>query len=340
MSRKSLMAALVAATLLLALAGAAYIYLWSPMPRLPADPATAQRISFYALGDQGSGGLQQWEVARAMDKRAGQDGAIDFAVLLGDNFYTRDALSADSLAWQSRFERMYAGSYLSAIPFYAVLGNHDYDDAAEPVAQGGSMPAVEMEYSRKHLGSNRWRMPERYYTADFGRAGGRPLLRVVFLDTNQEDAGLVEQAAYLRRQMAMGDDGPVWKIVVGHHPFRTYGKHFGERAAANAILLAAMQEAHVDAYLSGHDHNQQFIAGDGEPLQIISGAGGSTGYAVSKHAPDLLFSTSAHGFAGIALDAASMRIDFYDAQASALASYTIARDCTAARASCLRVVSR
>lgn len=168
------------------LAVGVYRYTHRPLYRIPSDPTQADSIRFFALGDQGSGGFRQWQVAHGMERLAERQGQLDFVLLLGDNLYRAADAGADSQEWLSKFERVYAGTYLSVVPFYAVLGNHDHGEVEEKGggaadAEGSpprrSLAQAEIEYARRHLGSNRWRMPDQWYSADFGKAGARPLLR-------------------------------------------------------------------------------------------------------------------------------------------------------------------
>jgi tartrate-resistant acid phosphatase type 5 len=309
-----------------------YFYTHPLILRIPSNPEAVDNITFYALGDQGDGGVDQWEVARAMEKQAEKYGKVDFVTLLGDNFYSEQPLTLDSPEWQSKFENVYDGKYLSATPFYAVLGNHD------PETVDGRN--VEIEYSRRQMGSNRWRMPALYYVSDFGKVDGRPLVRIVFLDTNLPLEALKTEADFLRHSFASGEDGPIWKIVVGHHPVRSFGKHFAENTARSAIIAAALEDAHVDLYLAGHDHNQQLIANGSDPVYVINGGGGAHTYALREKSPDLLFSREGHGFVGVHADKQTLAIDIFDATPRTLASYTIARACAAAPSQCLKAVRR
>lgn len=329
MTKKLWAIALLSAAVFIAASAGLYLYTHPTIHRIPSDPEEVDNITFYALGDQGSGGLHQWAVSRAMEKLAEKSHKIDFVVLLGDNFYIKNALSIVSPEWASKFEQVYSGSYLSVAPFYAVLGNHDPDSTEKD-------SNIEIEYAKKHLGSNRWRMPGQYYSSDFGKVNGQPLLRIVFLDTNLNGEKLQKEADFIRQQFADPTNAPVWKIVAGHHPVRTYGKHYGEGQEKSAILLAAMQDAHVDLYLAGHDHNQQVIAKDGEPLQIVDGAGGAKTYPMKKQSPDLRFFRAAHGFVGLSMNVENLNINVYDTNPTAVASYKIDRKCTVGQASCLQ----
>lgn len=133
-----------------------YRYTHRPLFHIPADPNQTASIRFLALGDQGGGDFRQWRVARAMERQAERDGKLDFVLLLGDNPYRTNDASADSGDWLSKFERVYAGAYLSVVPFYAVLGNHDHGQVAEGAGMADdetgspssrSLAHAEIEYS-------------------------------------------------------------------------------------------------------------------------------------------------------------------------------------------------
>jgi acid phosphatase/tartrate-resistant acid phosphatase type 5 len=264
---------------------------------------------------------------------------------MGDNFYSRNTLTLDSPEWLSKFEHVYAGEYLSAIPFYAVLGNHDHghadsDDDEEQKSHNKhgyaqQHPEVQIEYARKHLGSNRWRMPDWYYSEDFGVVNERPLLRMVFLDTNLGREGLAKEADFIRQKLSDTRNMPIWKVVVGHHPVRTYGKHFGETREIEEILLPVLKEVHADLYLSGHDHNQQVIARAGEPFYFVDGGGGAGTYNLRRKSPDMQFSSAAHGFLGIMVDKKMINIKLYDVSGEAISAYRIERNCPQGEVNCL-----
>lgn len=321
-----------AAILILAAALGFYFYTHPLILRIPSDPEAVDNITFYALGDQGDGGVQQWAVAGAMEKQAEKVGKVDFVALLGDNFYSKGTLTLDSPEWKSKFENVYAGKFLSATPFYAILGNHD------PATVNGRN--VEIAYAQQHLGSNRWRMPADHYTADFGKAGRRPLMRIVFLNTNVPLDALKQQADFIRQEFADTANGPVWRIVAGHHPVRTYGKHRGEGSEKAAIIAAALKDARVDLYLAGHDHNQQVIARGDDPVYIIAGGGGAHTYEIKKNAPDLLFANAGHGFVGLHADARRLSVAMFDTAPAVRASYAIDRTCTGGPSHCLKPVKK
>jgi hypothetical protein len=91
------------------------------------------------------------------------------------------------------------------IPFFATLGNHDYD----------GNPQAEIEYSST---STTWRMPFTYYTFTAGP------IQFFALDTDEGTAGrLVFRKAWTDTQAKWLADElekskATWKIVYGHHP--------------------------------------------------------------------------------------------------------------------------
>lgn len=306
-----------------------YRYFHPEIHRIPSNPDSLHEINFFALGDQGSGGLEQRAVAEAMEKVAKKNKKLDFVILLGDNFYIDHKLTETSSEWNTMFEEVYTGTYLSTVPFYAILGNHDNDLSLSTKTH------PEIEYSKKALGSNRWRMPSHYFHNDFGNINGKPLLRIVFLDTNATSEEMTQQANYVREQFISNPIQPIWKIVAGHHTIRSCGKHHRDVDLAKT-LLPALQEAKVDAYLSGHDHNQQLIIKKGEPLYVVNGVGGKGLYTQKIHSEQLAFFSAGYGFVSLKANADKLNIDFFDDQAKGVSSHELARDCSNLSAHCIK----
>ena len=292
------------------------------VPLTSLDPAS---VSMIAVGDQGSGDLQQWRVGRAMERVAANEGRLNMVVFLGDNFYGKPLASTHDLRWQTRFERVYWGDWLSHVPFYAVLGNHDY-----PMSE-----KYEIEYGQQHKGSGRWQMPMNFYVKDFGEIDGRPLVRMVFLDTSAPRESLQQQIDFIDQAFQAPGPAPVWRIAASHHPVRNQGRH-GEESDLVAMLLPALQRNKVDMLLSGHDHNQQLLLRAGEPAWVISGAGGQRINDLDKVTPDSAFTASRAGFAKLDLNADQLRLAYYNDRGDLETSYHWARDCQWMAKGCLR----
>ena len=311
-------------TFALLLTAGGYWLFTPPAPYVPLSGLDPASVSMIAVGDQGSGKWLQWQVGQAMEKVASTEGGLNMVVLLGDNFYGNSLTSTHDLSWQIKFERVYWGRWLSHVPFYAVLGNHDY-----PVSQ-----KYEIEYGQQHKGSGRWQMPASFYVKDFGDVDGRPLVRMVFLDTSAPRESLQQQIDLIDQAFQAGGAAPVWRIVASHHPVRNQGQH-GDDSDLVARLLPALQRNKVDMLLSGHDHNQQLLLRAGEPAWVISGAGGQSLYALKTPAPDSTFSTSSAGFAKLDLDANQLRLAYYNDLGGLEVGYRWVRECPWMAKGCL-----
>ncbi|MDB6145274.1 MAG: acid phosphatase [Pseudomonas sp.] len=297
------------------------------LPRSPYTPMTGlnpTRVSLMALGDQGSGKFQQWAVAYAMENVADKNGQLDMVVLLGDNFYGKPLTGTSDLSWRTKFESVYWGHWLSHVPFYAVLGNHDYPDSQR----------VELEYSQEHKGSGRWQMPAHTYTRDFGNEGGRPLVRMVFFDTSIPAAELQQQIQILEQAFEQPGPEPVWRVVAAHHPLRNIGQH-GNDSRLITELLPVLKRLNVDVFLAGHDHNQQLIVQEGEPAWVISGGGGQTLYSLAGNQQGARFAKTEAGFALLDFTPTQLKLDYYNEQANAAARYEWNRACPWGAKGCL-----
>jgi tartrate-resistant acid phosphatase type 5 len=264
-----------------------------------AAPAAdlAGELRFLAVGRQGYGNLRTVHIATSMERAAGE--SPTHAVLyLGDNFYPRGVRSISDSQWRHKFEQLYFGAHLRGMPFFAVTGNHD--------AEGD--PAVQVQYAQNQCGSGRWRMDGPYYSRDFGDIDGRPLVRVVFLDTVALHRHPAEQVQFLREAF-----GPqcqsLWRLVVGHYGCRSVTREPYTRRLTLSSLIPELQQLGVDLYLSANDRFQQVLARSGEPLHVSANGGGDmaeTGLAAEDPAD---FVASQGGFAVIELTTQTLTVE-------------------------------
>lgn len=232
----------------------------------PALPGT-KYLRFIAVGDFGTGAKGQREVADAMAKKA-KDDAISLVLVLGDNFYESGVESVMDEQWQTTFELMYNQPSLN-VPFYAVLGNHDYR----------RNPQAQIEYARL---STRWKMPDRYYSftklindsssAEFFCLDTNPLayLSLSEAKTLSDTSGPKKQLQWFAR--VLGESRARWKIVIGHHTIYSGGEH-GDNETMQYLLEPLFTQYGVDFYVCGHDHDQELLKPIHGVTYIISGAG-------------------------------------------------------------------
>lgn len=263
-------------------------------------------LRFIAVGDTGTGEPDQIRVANAMEAKCKVAGC-DFVLLLGDNIYESGVDGVDDGQWQTKFEAPYAAIDLE---FWAVLGNHDYGHNG--LGTHFSKGQNEVDYTKK---SKKWKMPAAHYHVTKGP------VELFALDTNlqmhnRDDAQKVEVLQWLDESKSP------WKIAVGHHPYLSNGPH-GNAGSYDGLLGTAfrgdgvkefMDEivcGKVDLYLSGHDHNRQWLEGTCNGTELaVSGAGAKT--SALEGTNPVRFQSDKLGFLYIVVDGTTLTAEFLD----------------------------
>merc|ERR1719433_1550360 len=132
-------------------------------------------FTFATLGDWGGatlGGFHK-DNALAVSKQLGESAAandVKFIINTGDNFYYCGTLNVTDEQFKTDFEDVYTAESLS-VPWYGVLGNHDY--------------AYDVESQLKYRSpkNDRWQMPARYFSRRV-LLGGSSYATLIFIDTN------------------------------------------------------------------------------------------------------------------------------------------------------------
>jgi tartrate-resistant acid phosphatase type 5 len=294
--------------------------LGSILPRsLLADDARSGGLNFVALGDWGRNGEKdQREVAKQMGAAA-KEARARFVLAVGDNFYEDGVASVEDRQWQSSFEKVYTAPSLQ-VPWYAVLGNHDYHLSAD----------AQIAYSKA---SKRWNMPARYYqrteqidaatAADFFFIDTMPMAVFdddeVQFDKNVPRHDVPNQMAWLESSLA-ASTAP-WKIVVGHHPVYSGGIH-GDTPFLVEHVLPLLQKHGVQAYINGHDHDLQHLE-SGSVNFFCSGGGSKPRDA--KNIAQTKFAKGCSGFMAAALQADKMDVRMIDDKGKLLYATTVPR---------------
>lgn len=287
---------------------------------LAAQPAEA--VTFMAIGDWGRRGEpHQRIVGQAMGNLAEHIGSR-FTLALGDNFYDSGVQSVDDPLWCESFEDVYTAPSLQH-RWYAILGNHDYK----------GNPQAQLDYARK---SRRWTMPARYYVIH-GVDAGLPNADLFMIDTTpllanyrkKNAKGEVYQLAdqdpqtqYAWLDKALGQSKADWKIVYGHHPIFSGGKH-GDSDELIVNLLPILKRHGVQAYVCGHDHDMQHIYKAG--MHFIATGCGSTVRPVSS-VEGTRFAESRSGLSLWRIGPDQLDFAFYDWAATKVYETSINRD--------------
>ena len=269
-------------------------FLQTPPPVFAVTPPQ-QPVRVLAFGDYGDGTKAQQLVAAAMS-RYHRERPFNFGVTLGDNFYPSGMDSPADPRWQTWWSALYDPLN---IPFYATLGNHDWNQP--------NSPAAEILYTRESVS---WRMPAAYYTFTAGA------VQFFALDT---DIISVAQLQWLSTELDRSS--ATWKVVYGHHPIYSEGQHEDNNLKIEQLLPALQDRA--DVYLAGHDHDMQHLKPEGRLHFFVAGSGGKL--RTIEPGPRSLFAKSANGFAVIEADARALTMTFVETDLATPYSYTLTR---------------
>lgn len=242
-----------------------------------------------------------------MEKKCAESGC-DFGLLLGDNFYDTGVSSVDDPQWQTKFEDVYKNLDM---PFYAVLGNHDY--GGEGLGIEPQKGQIQVDYMQK---SKKWKMPDRHYHFTFGNT------EFFALDTNEQMYMLAGDqkknvASWIASSLA------TWKIALGHHPILSNGPH-GNAGTYEGIPFIPvvsgggvkdfMDEVicgKVDLYLCGHDHSRQYLKSTCKGTElVVSGAGAKASKLDQKN--PYHFQSLIEGFFYVRIEGNKLTAEFVD----------------------------
>jgi len=258
--------------------------------------AADQSVRVLAFGDFGDGSAAQKQVASAM-LQYHRKTPFDFAVTLGDNFYSKGMESPNDPRWKTWWDEMYDPL---GIKFYATLGNHDWGFP--------DSPAAEVIYTQK---SPSWRMPATYYTFTAGP------VQFFALDTN-----IISEAQLIWLRDELKNSRARWKIVYGHHPVYSAGQHEDNNAKIDHLLPVLKDQA--DIYLAGHDHDMQHLKPEGSLHFFVAGSGGKL--RPVEPGPRSLFAKSANGFAVVEAGLKELKVTFIGTDLSQLYQYALTKN--------------
>ena len=174
--------------------------------------------------------------------------------------------------WDSAFHSVYGADSLN-VPWYGILGNHDYHGNV-----GAQIDRTVVS------GETMWYMPSTYYSMDYEVPGGG-LMTILYLDTCLLDPYAKDTEDILSNPHWMDErqdhldwiDSTLeaatqkanWVMVAGHYPIYSVGEH-GDDSYLVQDLLPLLLKHKVHVYIAGHDHSHQHILKDGLH-HIISG---------------------------------------------------------------------
>ncbi len=215
---------------------------------LPQEPKS---IRFAVIGDSGTGGTEQYQVAQQMEKCREKTG-FDFVLMLGDNIYG----GKSQQDFERKFELPYKSLLDAGVKFYASIGNHDDSNERlyKPFNMGGA----------------------RYYSFKKGTA------TFFALDSNYMDSS---QLNWLETQLQTTNTP--WKICYFHHPLYSDGKFHGPDTDLRTVLKPLFEKYGVNVALSGHEHVYERIKPEGGTYYFVLGNSGELRYHNLKSSPEM-----------------------------------------------------
>jgi len=274
------------------------------------------------MGDGGEGNDAQYAVADAVaDVCAAKTDlhgeGCDFVLYMGDNFYDAGVESVTDEQFQTKFELPYA---VLDLPFYVVLGNHDYGGCfGDDCGAGWEFDKSEAQVDYTHY-SDKWTMPSEYYTftedhAQFFGLDTNAIMWDPFLAT----AG--DQPSWLQTELDASTAS--WRIAYGHHPYISNGQHGNAGAyegldwltdiswlswATDVPLGTAVKSfmddhlcGQVDVYLCGHDHNRQWLESACGTEFVVMGTAAKTTDLEDRGNPSFFEDDTQEGFIWVEL---------------------------------------
>ena len=180
-------------------------------------PLKSGSVRFLVMGDAGTGGREQYDVAGQM-LRYHAPFPFTFAIMLGDNIYGRERPQD----FENKFMRPYKALLAANVEFNAALGNHDDPN--------------QRYFKPFNLGGNRYRT--------FKKGN----VRFFVIDSNYLDP---EQVKWLEKELSQS--GSDWKIAYFHHPLYTTARR-GPEVELRAVLEPLFVKHGVDVVFTGHEH--------------------------------------------------------------------------------------
>ncbi len=242
----------------------------------------ADTVHLLTVGDWGIDSPDRQIVADAMANRIAVTGTPDAVFLLGDNYYVK-LTGIDDPQITAFFEKTYDPLKLN-VPFYAVLGNHDYKNNDD---------TIELTYAAR--GNTRFKLPARWYRLEI--PADHPLVTALMLDSDQPympKETWDQETKWVQDELAKPH--AKWLICCAHHDMFGNGSH-----GDNGVLLTSwgplFTQYHVDFYICGHEHTLQHLEIENWPTSfVIAGGGGAKTKEMlqDRRGP---FSRSVHGFA-------------------------------------------
>lgn len=284
-----------------------------------ADPAApAPKLNLLVLGDAGYSpipavGPNTKTVAKALADYVRTSPDKFAAVLMPGDMFKTKLKSVRDTAFRRGFEEMYDPKVLP-MPFYGILGNHDYSAPATD---------VELKYAAQNPQS-RWKMAAKWYRIDLPAEA--PLVTVLMLDSNKDKLSADDWKKQLRwLDGELSKPRATWTLFCAHKPMFSDGSH-GDSQTMQKEFGPLLKKYDVDFYLSGHDHVLDHHQVEGWKTSFIISGGGGENTIRAMNGDKAVFSEPTPGFVHLQFTPTSARAFFIDAKLKTLYSFDRTRE--------------
>jgi predicted MPP superfamily phosphohydrolase len=266
--------------------------------------SASDSLKFLVISDFGG---QGGEVQRKVGEQLGREASLEksrFVITCGDNYHQSGISSFRDPRWKTEFEDIYSDNSLM-IPWYASLGNHDYN----------GNPQAQIEYSQI---SKRWHLPSRYYSHT-EKINDTTDVLFIHLDTSpfiteyrKKDSIYHISGQDIKMQLGWLDSVlshsyAHWKIVIGHHPIYSSVEKRGNTGELIDQVLPLLEKYNVQIYFCGHEHFMQYLV-DGSVNSFICGSAALTRPASSRE--DVKFGSDTPGFLSVTVTYNIAQVNF------------------------------
>ncbi|MFN0103255.1 MAG: purple acid phosphatase family protein [Bryobacteraceae bacterium] len=232
-------------------------------------PEKSDTLIFFVIGDFGTGVRIQHRLGARMEEERlrleKSNRPVRFVLSTGDNIYGKLAASgAQDRDWERKFFAPYSQT-LRAIPFKAVLGNHDGNESERTADLAVCL--------------DNFFMPGRWYRFEYAS-----LVEFIALDSTTNQPSGPPSPVYLAKGeqsnwlgATLAKPALPWRLAVLHHPMFTAGPNHPPFLPKAQHWFRAMRSSGVQAVFSGHEHNLQISERNeetGHMQFVVSGAGG------------------------------------------------------------------
>lgn len=259
-------------------------------------------LSFFA--DMGHASEQQETVFSGVSQYICQHPAEEHLIVGGGDWAYPHGPENDSAAETTRLANTVltrAKPLAQQAPFIAVLGNHEYGDQAGPGDVAQFMNLAQLHNIE---------IPGRYFHYDISAPNWAVDLIVVDSSVMASD---LSQQTWLKQtvdaslQRESSDQCPRWRVLITHHPLQSHGEHGDENAFLQELMADAL--TNVDLILAGHEHDVQFLNGQGANLPPTLICGTSSDSRSVSGGPDSEFHTSEASFATLEIGPSAMALN-------------------------------